>query len=87
FGSVILVGLFWKRMNWQGALAGILAGGVTAFLWYMFLAAPTGIYEMIPGAIVSLFAIYIVSRLTLPPSKEVADTFDAYVKEIGTGKT
>jgi hypothetical protein len=36
---------------------------------------------------VSLLAIYIVSKLTLPPSKEVADTFDAYVKEIGTGKT
>ncbi|MCK9313612.1 MAG: sodium/proline symporter PutP [Methanocorpusculum sp.] len=87
FGSVILVGLFWKRMNWQGALAGILAGGITAFLWYVFLAAPTGIYEMIPGVIVSLLAIYIVSKLTLPPSKEVADTFDAYVKEIGTEKT
>ncbi len=87
FGSVILVGLFWKRMNWQGALAGILAGGVTAFLWYMLLAASTGIYEMIPGVLVSLLAIYVVTKITAPPTKEVADVFDAYVEEIGDVKT
>jgi len=87
FGSVILVGLFWKRMNWQGALAGILAGGVTAFLWYMFLAAPTGIYEIIPGAAASVLAIFIVTKITAPPTKEVTATFDAYIKEIGNERT
>jgi sodium/proline symporter len=87
FGSVILVGLFWKRMNWQGALAGILAGGITAFLWYIFLAASTQIYEMIPGVLVSLLAIYVVTKITTPPTKEVADAFDAYVEEIGDVKT
>ena len=27
FGAVVLCSLFWKRCNWQGALAGMLSGG------------------------------------------------------------
>ena len=89
FGSVILTGLFWKRMNWQGALAGILGGGITAFLWYFIAEGIFGnpLYEMVPGVIVSLLCIFIVTKLTSPPSKEVTDLYDDYVKELGNEKT
>ena len=87
FGSVILVGLFWRRMNWQGALAGIIVGGVVSFTWGTFLTSVTGLYEMVPGVIASLLAIVIVTKLTREPEKEVLDTFDAYVKEIGDERT
>jgi len=87
FGSVILVGLFWRRMNWQGALAGIIVGGVVSFTWGTFLTSVTGLYEMVPGVIASLLAILIVTKLTREPEKEVLDTFDAYVKEIGDERT
>ena len=87
FGSVILVGLFWKRMNWQGALAGIITGGAVSLGWGALLASSTGIYEMIPGVIASLLAIFIVTRLTRVPEKEVLDTYDEYVKTIGTKRT
>lgn len=89
FGSVILVGLFWRRMTWQGALAGIVFGGLTAFLWYFIHPIILGgyLYEMVPGVLVSLAAIYIFSKITKEPDKEVTDMFDEYVKEIGDKKT
>lgn len=87
FGSVILVGLFWRRMNWQGALAGIIVGGVVSFTWGTFLTSVTGLYEMVPGVIASLLTIVIVTLLTKEPEQEVLDNFDAYVKEIGNERT
>ncbi|HJJ46488.1 MAG TPA: sodium/proline symporter PutP [Methanocorpusculum sp.] len=89
FGSVILVGLFWKRMNWQGALAGILGGGITACLWYFVVEGIFGnpLYEMVPGVIVSLLCIYIVTKITSPPEKEVTDLYDEYAKELSNQKT
>ncbi len=84
-GSVILVGLFWKRMNWKGALAGILGGGITTCLWYFIAESIFGnpVYEMIPGVIVSLICIFIVTQLTSPPPNDVTELYDEYVKELG----
>ncbi|MDU9375893.1 High-affinity proline transporter PutP [Methanocorpusculaceae archaeon Sp1] len=87
FGTVILLGLFWKRMNWQGALAGIIVGGVVSLGWGTYLAGPTGLYEMVPGVIASLIAIYVVSKLTAEPEKEITDLYDEYVAEIGDRST
>jgi sodium/proline symporter len=33
FGPVILLSLYWKRMNRWGALAGMIAGAVTVIIW------------------------------------------------------
>lgn len=33
FGPVVVLSLFWRRMNGWGALAGIVAGALTVFLW------------------------------------------------------
>ena len=41
FGAVMLCALFWKRCNWQGALAGMLAGGLMVFVW-KYLVSPSG---------------------------------------------
>ena len=88
FGSVILVGLFWKRMNWQGALAGIIGGALTAFLWYFIAEGIFGnpLYEMIPGVIVSLLCIFIVTKLTSPPPQEITRLYDEYAKELESQK-
>ncbi|MDO5844005.1 MAG: sodium/proline symporter PutP [Methanocorpusculum sp.] len=87
FGSVILVGLFWRKMNWQGALAGIVAGGITTVVWFFLIEPIIPVYEMVPGVIVSLLAIFIVTKITTPPAKEVTDIYDEYVKEIGDTRT
>lgn len=52
FGPVVLFALFWKRSNWQGALAGMISGGAMVFIW-KYLVRPLGgawdIYELLPG--------------------------------------
>ncbi len=79
FGPVVLCALFWKRSNWQGALAGMVSGGVMVFVW-KFLVKPMGgiwgIYELLPAFIVALVAIILVSLATKAPSKEIQDEFD-----------
>lgn len=80
FGAVMLLALFWKRSNLQGALAGMISGGVMVFIW-KFLVKPLGgvfaIYELLPAFIVSLIFMVVVSLLTKEPSKEIADEFEA----------
>ena len=78
FSPVILLSLFWKRLNFEGALAGIIAGAAVDALWLIFLSG-TGIYEIIPGFIAGLAAAVIVSLATKAPSKEVEELFDKAV--------
>ena len=79
FGPVVLFALFWKRTNWQGALAGMISGGVMVFVW-KFLIRPMGgalgIYELLPAFLLGLAVNVIVSLLTPAPSREVQDEFD-----------
>ena len=41
FGPLVLFSLFWKRTNLQGAIAGMVAGGVMVFVW-KYLVRPMG---------------------------------------------
>ena len=76
---VMLFSLFWKRSNRNGALAGMIVGGVMVFVW-KYLIAPMGgiwaIYELLPAFILSSITIVIVSLLTAPPSKEIVEEFE-----------
>ncbi len=80
FGAVMLFSLFWKRMNRNGALAGMIVGAAMVFIW-KYLIAPIGgvlsIYELLPAFICSMAAIIIVSLLTAPPEKEITDEFES----------
>lgn len=78
FGPVILLSLYWKRFNFKGAMAGILAGAVVDILWLAFLSG-TGVYEIIPGFIAGLLAAVITTYCTKEPSKDVEDLFDKAV--------
>ncbi|MBR2012843.1 MAG: sodium/proline symporter [Clostridia bacterium] len=75
FGPVILLSLFWKRLNFQGAVAGILAGAAVDILWLAFLSG-LGIYEIIPGFIVGGIVAVVVTLLTPAPSEDVVAVFD-----------
>ena len=76
FGPVILLALYWKRLTYSGAVAGVVVGFAVDFLWFKFLAGSTGLYEIIPGFIFSLFAAVVVSLTSKAPSKEVTDLFE-----------
>ena len=79
-GPVVLFALFWKRSNWQGALAGMISGGAMVFIW-KYLVRPLGgawdIYELLPAFLVSCAAIVLVSLLTKAPSKEIVEEFES----------
>ncbi len=79
FGPVILAALYWKRATRNGALAGIIIGGLTVLLWKQF--NPIGLYEIIPGFLLSSVAIYIVSKLDREPSAEITALFDSLAEK------
>ena len=80
FGPLMLFSLFWKRTNRNGALAGMVVGGVMVFVWH-YLIAPIGgiwgIYELLPAFILSSITIVVVSLLTAPPAKEIVEEFES----------
>lgn len=79
FGPAILLSLFWKRFNFQGAVASILVGAIVDILWLQFLAS-TAIYEIIPGFFAGLIVGVIVTLATPAPGKDVEDLYDKAVE-------
>lgn len=85
FGPIILCSLFWKNCNGKGALAGVIAGGAVALMWAYLppiiwpenMPALFSLYEIVPGFIVSLAAIFIVSKATGGADKDVIAEFEA----------
>jgi sodium/proline symporter len=83
FGPLVLLSLFWRRVNLSGALAGMVSGGVMVFVWHELIkpfGGIWGIYELLPAFIVGLVVMVVVSLLTAPPAKEITDEFDHYME-------
>ena len=65
FGPVILLSLYWRRLTYSGAVAGVCVGFAVDALWYAFLSTPTGLYEIIPGFLCGLIAAVVVSLCSM----------------------
>lgn len=79
FGPIMLFSLFWRRTTKEGAIAGMLTGGITVFLWKILLkplGGIFGIYELLPAFLVSGLAILVTSLLTKEPSKDIRDEYE-----------
>ena len=91
FGPIMLLALFWKRINAKGALAGMLTGFIVDVVWNTFFNAGgiipgllkvdwcvwnSGLYELLPAFILALIAAVVVSLLTEEPSEEMQKEFD-----------
>lgn len=76
FGPVVILSLFWRRLTYKGAIAGVIGGALTDVLWYMFLSSSTGIYELLPGFGAGLLCAVVVTLIDKAPSKAVTDIFD-----------
>ena len=82
FGPVIILSLFWKRLTYKGAIAGVLGGAIVDVLWLACgLSASTGIYELFPGFMAGLICTFIVSMIDKEPSDEVKALFDRALTE------
>ncbi|MEU3047308.1 sodium/proline symporter PutP [Streptomyces sp. NPDC006984] len=74
FGPVVLLSLYWPRMTWAGAMAGIVSGAATVLLWDRInpLLGPleSDIYEMVPGVLVATLAALLFGRFVGRPPKQ-----------------
>lgn len=75
FGPLVLFSLFWRRTTWQGALTGMISGGVIAIVWQNLKGGIFDIYELVPGFIISSLLIVIISLCT-KTNPEVTAEFD-----------
>lgn len=73
--SLFVVGIFWERVNHQGALAAIITGIIGSIIF--LLASNTNLISQIHFLyiagilfLICLISIIVVSLLTEPPSKE-----------------
>jgi sodium/proline symporter len=83
FGPVILLSLFWRKMTTWGALVGMITGAVTVILWANLTEAgviPFQLYEIVPGFLINLFFIVVVSLITYKPNETIEKEFDETVR-------
>ena len=80
FGPLVLLALFWRGMTNKGAIAGLIAGGVTVVLWHNLKDGIFNVYEILPGFIACLVFAVAVSLLDRNKNPEMLAEFDAYKK-------
>ena len=79
FGPIILLSLYWKRLNSAGAIAGMLTGAIVAIGWGMSPLSDV-LYEIVPGFFLALIVAVIVAKLTKEPKPEVVAEFEESTK-------
>lgn len=90
FGPLVLFSLLWKRMNFAGALAGMLVGAGTVLIWIYAPIQINGqslsslIYEIVPGFILSSISIVVISLITQEPSTQITNKFTEYEKGLNS---
>jgi cation/acetate symporter len=97
FFPTIILGVFDKRMNKEGAIAGILVGLFFTFGYivyfvfmggskedYLFGIDPTGIGTI--GTLLHLIVAFVVSRMTPPPPQEIQDLVERIRIPSGAGE-
>ena len=76
FGPIVVMSLYWRDMNREGAIAGMIVGGLTVIIWNMLSGGIFDVYEILPGWVFACLAIYIVSKATGGAPNEVKEEFD-----------
>ena len=64
FGPLVLSSLYYRKITAQGAISGLLVGGVVSALWPLF----SNLLPLVPGFTSSILTIVTVSHITQKPS-------------------
>ncbi|MDR0638185.1 MAG: sodium/proline symporter PutP [Spirochaetaceae bacterium] len=80
FGPLVLLSIFWKGATRNGALAGLICGGITVIVWKQLSGGIFNVYEIIPGFAVCMLVAVIVSLLDKPGDADVIVEYEAYQK-------
>ena len=65
FGPVLVFALFWRRLSYGAAVAGVATGGLGTILLHAYPPV-AGIYELLPAFALSALAIWLVGRYAGP---------------------
>ncbi|MEH7110519.1 sodium/proline symporter PutP [Bacillus sp. JJ1764] len=84
FGPVILLSLFWKKMNHWGALYGMIVGAVTVILWKNFDLGKVffgeSLYEIVPGFLLNLVVAVVISLATYKKNEQIEKEFEESIR-------
>ena len=69
----VVFGVYWRRGNWQGAMAAMVGGATTTFAWKAF--GPASIDPVLPGFLTSAALMVVVSLLTPPPPASAVEPY------------
>jgi sodium/proline symporter len=61
FGPPLILGFLWEKTTSAGAIAGAIVGFLTVIVWKNVPALSGAIYELVPGFLLGLFAVWLVS--------------------------
>ena len=82
FGPIVLLSLYWRKLSSAGALAGMLTGAVTVFVWGNIDVLSSAMYEIVPGFVLNLVVAVLVSRATYKHNPAIEEEFSAMEAEI-----
>lgn len=64
FGPGLLLTLWWRRTTREGVLAGMIVGTMTVIIWHFTPQLGDIVYELAPGFVFALLAVWFVSLAT-----------------------
>ncbi|MEN8229015.1 MAG: sodium/proline symporter [Bacteroidota bacterium] len=73
FGPLILLLLTWKKVTYQGVIAGLITGFVTTVVWSEITAFDAVISVRFVSWVLAFMAVWLVSRATQRPSYSVKE--------------
>lgn len=84
FGPIVILSLYWRKLTAAGAVAGMVAGTITVFVWGYNEVLSGYMYEIVPGFLVNLLFAYLVSVATYKgdsaATREINEEFDRAVE-------
>ncbi|WP_339251719.1 sodium/proline symporter [Sporosarcina sp. FSL W8-0480] len=81
FGPFILASLYWKKLNYKGAVWSMIVGMVVNLIWY-YSGLSDYVYELIPAIILSTLTLIIVSLATKGPDEKTQKSYEGYLQSI-----
>lgn len=69
FGPVLLLILKWKKVTYQGVIAGLLTGFLTTVVWSEITILDQWVSVRFAAFVISFFAVFIVSKMTMKKEK------------------
>mgnify|MGYP002651971687 CR=1 FL=1 len=85
-GPIVLLALYWRRLTATGALAGMVVGAVTVFVWGNIDSLSDRMYEIVPGFALNLLVAVVVSLLRPTTDPKIAAEFDRMEQELADGR-